>query len=410
VRIARAVIVCAAKGILLFAAPAVFGDEATNATQILSPNPTAFDTLSRFVSVLEVLRKHYIQPAAINDPAYATAALREYVRSLDSSADLLTADELAAATRPEPYAGADIGISLVIRNDYPAVVAPLDGGPAQRAGLFPGDEIIALDGQPLAHARLRDAVERLRGDIGSRLTLHVLDPVTHETRDVSLKRATPAPHMDDPIFLSRSIVYFRLPEFSADVVERLRPEILQPKVRQATGLILDLRNNPGGAFDAMRDAASLFLPARSEIVTVEYANPALRATFASESGNKFTAPVILLVNGGTAGEAEIFAAALRDHKRARLVGTTTFGCGRLISLYPLPDGSALSLPTADYLPPSKQSFNNTGLTPDVAAELPRRIERSLAAAGFGSFNRAHGRDRIITIDLPLARAVELLAK
>lgn len=409
-RLARVLIRYAAKGVLLFAVPALFAGEATNETQILSPNPTTFDTLSRFVSVLDALRNHYIQPAAVSDPALATAALREYVRALDPSADLLTADEVATSMRPEPYAGADIGISLIIRNDNPTVVAPLDGGPAQRAGLLPGDEIIALDGQPLAHVRLRDAVDRLRGNVGSPLTLHVLDPVTRETRDVSLKRAMPAPHMDDPIFLSRGVVYFRLPEISTDVVGRLRPEILQPKVRQATGLILDLRNNPGGAFEAMRDAASLFLPAQSEIVTAESANPSLRATFATEGGNRFTPPVVLLVNGGTAAEAEIFAATMRDNKRARLVGTTTFGRGRHISLFPLPDGTALWLPTADYLPPSKQGFNNTGLTPDIVVELPRKTERSLAAAGFSSFNRAHDRDKTLATDLPLARALELLAK
>lgn len=409
-RLVRIVLRYAAKGVLLFVVPALCGAGSTNAPQVLMPSSTTFDTLSRFASVLESLQKHYIQPSAVSDPALASAALREYVRSLDPAADLLTPDEIIASQRTEPYGGGDIGLRLIIRNDYPTVVTALDGTPAQRAGLFPGEQIIAIDGQPLAHARLQETIDRLCGAIGSRLTLRVLDPANQEMRDISLKRAAPTPHVDDPIFLKRGVVYLRIPEFSADVVERLSPQLLQPKVRQSTGLILDLRNNPGGAFDAMRTAAGFFLRARSEIVSVEYANPTQRAKFATEGTSKFNAPLVILVNAGTAAEAEIFAAALRDNKRAQLVGTTTFGRGRLISLFPLPDGTALSLPTADYLPPSRQTFNSTGLTPDVVVELPRKTERSLAATGFGSFNRAHDRDRVLATDLALARAVDLLTK
>jgi carboxyl-terminal processing protease len=409
VRIARLASLWIAKGILLLAAPALFAADATTEPQVLTPGPTAFNALSRFASVLEALQKHYIQPPLINDAGHTTAALREYIRSLDPEADLLTAEEAAVAPSTTNTTG-DVGLSVVVRYDYPTIVTPADGTAAQRAGLLAGDQLIAIDGRPMLHARLTEVTARLRGPVGSKLVARVRDPGTGETRDVPLKRASAPLPMEDPVVLRHGIVYFRVPEFSVAVVERLRPELLQPQVRQAPGLILDLRNNPGGAFEAAQAAASLFLPARAEIVTLDYPVPGLRSSFGSDTGSKFTAPVVVLVNGGTAAEAEIFAAALRDNKRARLVGSRTFGRGYHFDLVRLPDGSSLWLPTADYMPPSGQSFHNTGLSPDVVVELPRKTERGLATAGFGSFRSLGSKDRLLATDLPLARAVELLAK
>lgn len=409
-RVPRVAIVGAAKAVLLFAAPALFAEDTASEPQILTPSAPAFDALSRFASMLETVQKHYIQPSLFTDPAHTTIALREYVRSLDPEADLLTAEEVIETTRPMPAGIGDIGISLMIRDDYPTIVAPHDGNAAQRAGLLAGERIIAVDGRATTHARLKEISDRLRGPVGSRLTLRVFDPTTRETRDVQLKRAADWPRMEDPISLGRGIVYFRVPEFSVAVVERLRPELLQPRVRQASGLILDLRNNPGGAFDAAQAAASLFLPARVEVVALDYPNPSLRTSFVSDTGSKLTAPIVLLINGGTAAEAEIFAAALRDNKRARLLGSRTFGRGHHFELVPLPDGTVLSLPTADYMPPSGQGFHSMGLTPDVIVELPRKTERGLTAAGLGSFQLIKSNDKVLSADLPLARAFELLLK
>ena len=143
---------------------------------------------------------------------------------------------------------------------------------------------------------------------------------------------------------------------------------------------------------------------------MDFARPEQRVVFASDASAKFNAPVTVLVNGGTAAEAEVFAAALRDHRRAQLVGSRTFGRGLRYGLFALPDGSALHIPTARYLPPSKKSFQDTGLAPDVAVELPREVERRLARAGFGSFDWVNDRAAVLKTDLALARALEILSR
>lgn len=379
--------------------------------RILTPSPSAFDSLSRFSTILESLQKNYVRPAAVHDADRVTVGLGEYVRSIDPDADLLTPEEALAATLPLPDGAGDLGLVLAIRNDLPTVVTPRDGSAAQRAGLIAGETITAINGQSTAHARLRDIHERLRGPIGSKITLRLVDPVSDERRDFQLERiVAPPPQITEVIFMGSGIVYCRVGEFSVAVVERLRAELAKAKIQRASGLILDLRNNPGGTFNAAQGAASLFLPPRAEIVALDYANPAFRTTFVSDDSNKYTPPLALLVNGGTAAEAEIFAAALRDNKRARLVGSRTAGQGRLSALFSMPDGASLLLPTAYYLPPSKQPFHDTGLTPDVVVELPRNVERQLATAGFGAFDWSENKRAVLETDLQLARAFQLLAK
>jgi C-terminal processing protease CtpA/Prc len=164
--------------------------------------------------------------------------------------------------------------------------------------------------------------------------------------------------------LRASTGYCRLGAFTAPAVDSLADSL--PRLRT---LVLDIRDNPGGDLHAALEAARLFLPPRAEIVTLEYADVNHQTTFAGDAGGaKFDRALVVLVNAGTASEAEVFAAALQENQRARLVGNRTAGRGRLVSLFPLPDGAALRLPTATYLTPSRQRLHGVGLTPDVTVE------------------------------------------
>ena len=389
------------------AAPALGADEPV----VVTPPPAARGAFSQFANIIECLQKHYINPSRIGDREHATAALREFVRSLDPDSDLLTADEAAAVTTPKSADDGDIGLSLVMRGDYPTVIAARDGSPAQNSRLFVRDQIVAIDGQPTAHARLFRVVDQLRGAIGSKVSLRVLDPELGKTREVAVERAADRPPLSSSLkFLSGGIGYLRVSEFTLPVVEKLHGELRRAQTQKTRALILDLRNNAGGAFDAALVAARLFVPANADIVLLDYSDPKFRTSFVSDSSDKFTALVVLLVNGGTAAEAEIFAAALRDQKRARLVGSTTFARGVMIAQFPLPDGTVLSIPTAHYLSPSKQPFHGTGLTPDIEVTVSRETERSLATAGFGSFDWVNDKREMLKTDLVLAKALELLAK
>jgi carboxyl-terminal processing protease len=210
--------------------------------------------------------------------------------------------------------------------------------------------------------------------------------------------------------LDKGVAYYRLAEFSKDTAENLRTAMTLARGEHATGIILDLRNNPGGAFLVVQPVASIFLPKGTEIVSLEYAVPALHTEFVSEEGAKVTTPLVVLVNGGTAAEAEAFAAALHDNNRAQIVGSKTFGCGFLSTSTRLSDSSVLVMPTAYYMRPSKQILQDKGLVPDVIIEVPRETERPLAMAGFGTFDWRKSRAEVLTNDLPLAKAFSLLAK
>jgi len=334
--------------------------------------PGAADAFRQFANILDVLQKHYIDPSQIHLNDSATVAFRAFVRSLDPEADLLTPEEYAAAKDPTM----SLSVSTAMRDGRTIVVAPRDGTAAQRAGVFTGDEVIQSTGSVFIVRELESQhVTVVSNDqvAAGPVEIHTLQP---------------------------GIVYCRMAEFSNASTKGLREQLLSGKKGQR--LILDLRNNPGGSFDAALQCARLFLPADTRIVALDYAQPEQRVGFVSDSSPKFAGPIALLINGGTAAEAEILTAALRDNGRALLVGSRTFGRGRHYSLYALADGMALKIPTARYLTPSKQTFQGTGLTPDFPVEVPHDTERNLARAGFGSANK--------TNDAALARAVQLLTR
>jgi len=383
---------------------------AADEPRVLTPTPSSFETLSRFTQLLEVLQKDYVQPSHINTARSTTAALRGFVRSIDPEADLLTPEE-AAVTNELADTAAAIGLNFAIGDDFPTVIAPRDGSPAENGGLLGGEKIIAISDVSTPHAR-RIEVDRLLG--GPRdfpVNLRVLDPRTGAVRDLHVRRAVPGPASQAVLrYLDKGIAYYRVSQFTQDAVESLRAAMILAKSKGSAGIILDLRNNAGGAFEAAQVAASFFVVKGTELVALEYGVPGLHTTFVSDESLNVTAPLVLLVNGGTAAEAEVFAAALQDNHRARIVGTQTFGRGFLSASTTLSDGSVLVIPTAYYMRPSKEILQDKGLTPDVVVELPRETERSLARTGFGTFNWKTDHTEVLATDLPLAKAIALLAK
>jgi carboxyl-terminal processing protease len=384
---------------------------AADEPKILTPDdPSTFQSLSRFAELIETLHKKYIDPARIDSRERTTVALRAFVRALDPEADLFGPDEIAS-TNAATDAVADIGLRFAMRSDYPVVISPRDDSPAQDAGLLAGEQILAIDHTSTLRVRRIELERLLRGPANSPVTLSVRDPVTRAGRDVRLQRTAPNPSPGVVLkFLDRRLAYCRLPEFTPAAVEALRTAMTRAKEERVSGVILDLRNNAGGVFEAMQVAASLFLPADAAIVALDYADPTQRATFVSDQGEKSTVPLVVLVNGGTAAEAEMFAAALQDHKRAQIVGARTFGRGFLTTSVTLADGSVLSVPGAYYLRPTKQPMQGTGLTPDIAVDMPRETERVLSHLGFSTFNWKTDKTAVLKTDRPLAKALWVLSK
>jgi len=347
--------------------------------RVLAPTPGTYDAFSQFASFLDIILKHYADATNLTLHVHTTEALRAFVRSLDPDADLIT-----AADRPATDdAHVDFGARLALREGQPTVVSVRDGTTAQRAGLLPGERLAAINDEPTSAARLADIHRQLTGPVGSKFLLRVMDPASGP-RDLLIERRAAAPPRLTLQFLAHGIAYSRLPEFTPAVTEQLLRAVERLRAERARALILDLRNNPGGSLDAVVIAAQLFLPPQSEITTLAYGRGERVATFVTEAESRFSGPLLLLVNAGTAAEAEVFAAAFQHYQRARLVGSPTAGRGRHHQSFTLPDGAVLTLPVAYYETPARARFHDTGLTPDVAVEVHRDLDRRLATTGYAA--------------------------
>jgi len=252
------------------------------------------------------------------------------------------------------------------------VVAPIEGTPADRAGLQAGDRIVEIDGKPTKDLTLQEAVRRLRGPKGSKVTIGVLregwsDPKSFEiVREVIQVKSVRSKYLGD------GIGYVRVNSFQDRTGKDLEKTIEQLIKEGAKAFVLDLRNNPGGLLNQAVFVSDLFLDKGQLIVYTSgrMKNQDLRFT-AEHSSNFPKFPMVVLVNGGSASASEIVAGSLQDHKRAVVLGTKTFGKGSVQTVIPLTDGSGLRLTTAKYFTPSGRSIHGSGIEPDIVVEPPR---------------------------------------
>ncbi len=263
-----------------------------------------------------------------------------------------------------------IGAEVQMKNNQLVIVAPIDGSPAQRAGLKPGEIILKVDDRDVSGLPLDQAVERILGPAGTQVKLTILNPKTTMTRDITLIRASitvrsitwhPLP--------GTSVVDLRIATFSTGVTEDLRKALLSIEKERITGLILDLRNNPGGLFDEAVSAASQFLNT-GNVLLEKNAVGKIRPVPVKPHGVAPSLPMVVLINGGTSSGAEIVAGALKDAHRATLVGEKTFGTGTVLQTFSLSDGSALMLAIEEWLTPDGHVIWHHGITPDVLVALP----------------------------------------
>ncbi len=263
-----------------------------------------------------------------------------------------------------------IGAEVQMKNGQLAIVAPIDGSPAQKAGLKPGDIILKVNGQDISGLPLDQAVDRILGPSGTQVKLTILNLKTTTTRDVTLTRASiivqnvtwhPLPGTD--------VVDLRIATFSKGVAGNFRKALLTVEKEGAAGLILDLRNNPGGLFDEAVSTASQFLTG-GNVLLEKNALGKIKPVPVQSGGVAPSIPLVVLINGGTSSGAEIVAGALQDAHRAKLVGEKTFGTGTVLETFSLSDGSALMLAIEEWLTPDGQVIWHQGIAPDVVVHLP----------------------------------------
>lgn len=338
-----------------------------------------YQLLDLFGNVFERVRSDYVDETT--DQELIEAAISGMLASLDPHSSYMNANrfqDMQVETQGE-FGG--LGIEVTMENGVVRVMSPIDDTPAFRAGLEPGDYITHLDGEPVLGLELSEAVDRMRGKVGTDLNVTIVrgdqDPF-----DVTITRAVITIQSVRSRF-EGDVGYLRITSFSgqtASGVERALRKFTDEKGDSLKGIVLDLRNNPGGLLNQAVDVSDAFLD-KGEIVST-------RSRVASESerhnardGDLVNGlPVVVLINGGSASASEIVAGALQDHDRAIIMGTQSFGKGSVQTIIPLSKHGAMRLTTARYYTPSGTSIQATGITPDIIVEQAR-IEELDAGPG-----------------------------
>ena len=276
-----------------------------------------------------------------------------------------------------------LGIVISIKDGVLTIVAPMEDTPGFKAGLLSGDKIIEIDNASTDGLQLPEAVKKLRGPPGSKVTIKILRPKTQEVRTVEIVRAKiNVPSVKDVKMLEEGIGYLRIVQFNEPTANALQDALDKLTKEGLQGLIVDLRNNPGGLLTSAIEVSEKFLRRGDLIVYTQGRNEKPQQTFRVKGRYHYLQfPMVILVNGGSASASEIMAGALQDHQRAILVGEKTFGKGSVQSVLPLDDGSAIRLTTAKYYTPSKRVINEHGIEPDIVVPMSPEDWRKLLSGG-----------------------------
>jgi len=380
-----------------------------------------YEKLKIFSEVLSIIQKNYVEEITPENLIYGS--INGMLRTLDPHSSFMPPDvykELQVETKGS-FGG--IGIEITIKEGVLTIISPIEDTPAFRAGLKAGDSIVKIDGVSTENMSLFDAVKKMRGPTGTKVTISIMREGFTEPQEFALSREiiriTSVKHK----LLEESIGYLRISQFQEKTEEEFSKALdtLEKGTTPLTGLILDLRNNPGGLLDQAVKVCDEFLE-QGLIVYTQGRNEMQQMKFTATPNKKpHSYPLIVLVNAGSASGSEIVAGALQDHNRAVIVGTTTFGKGSVQTIIPLEDGSGLRLTTARYYTPRGISIQAKGIIPDVVVKEAVTLKKDEKKETTmikekdleGHFEpEEKAKEASVTdneeTDMPLARAVQLL--
>ncbi|MEZ4766821.1 MAG: S41 family peptidase [Caldilineales bacterium] len=340
-------------------------------TQPAAASTELQDQLPLLNQAWQLINQRYVDQSAVNGDRLAHGAIAGMVDSLGDTGHSRFLSPEMVQDQHELTQGEfqGIGAEVQMKDDHVVIVAPIDGSPAQKAGLQPGDLILRVAGQDIAGLPLEEVVKRIVGPAGSQVTLTILTPASGQTRDVTLTRAhIPIHSVDWAPLPGANVAHLRITAFSKGVTDDLKQALTDIQAQGYSGVVLDLRNNPGGLLDEAIGVASQFLTG-GNVLQQEDAQGHVRDIPVRSGGIAPDLPVVVLVNPGTASASEIVAGALQDAGRATVVGETTFGTGTVLNQFNLSDGSALLLATEQWLTPKGRVIWHHGITPDVTSSL-----------------------------------------
>ncbi len=334
-----------------------------------------YEDLKVFTDVIGLIQKDYVEETKSKDLVYG--AIKGMLETLDPHSAFMppnTYKEMQEETRGR-FEG--LGIEITLKEGVLTVVSPIEGTPAYRAGVLAGDQIIKIDGELTKAFTLMDSVKRLRGPRGTKVTITIMREGLTKPKDFTLVRDVIPVRSVRYELMEKKYGYIRLSQFQEKTdaeFEKALKSLEEEGKGGLKGLILDLRNNPGGLLDQAVKISDRFIES-GLIVSVEGRREDQKMKFyarADENVSRY--PLVVLVNGGSASGAEIVAGALQDHGRGILIGTQTFGKGSVQTIIPLKDGSGLRLTTARYYTPSGRSIQAKGIVPDIIVKLSKPEE------------------------------------
>jgi carboxyl-terminal processing protease len=340
-----------------------------------------YKDIKTFSEVLDMVRKNYVDE--VDTTKLMQGAINGMIRSLDPHSSFMTPDlykELEVETQGQ-FGG--IGIEIMIIKDVLTVVSPIEDTPAFNAGLKTGDQILKIDGKSTKDLSIMEAVKLLRGHKDTKVTLTIFRENMTTPKDITLKRAMIQVKSVKHKKIEGNIGYIRVAAFQERTPDELRKALkeVDEKNNPMKGLVLDLRNDPGGLLTQAIEVSDIFLKSGIIVSTRGRVKAMDTESKATNGNDEINCPIVVLVNEGTASAAEIVAGALQDNGRALIVGTQTFGKASVQTVIPLEDGSALKLTTARYYTPNGRSIQAAGIKPDIIVPFIKSLEDSESSVG-----------------------------
>lgn len=338
-------------------------------------NSETFKLLSLFGDVFERVRTDYVEETKDSD--LIEAAINGMLTSLDPHSGYMNAKafkEMQIQTRGE-FGG--LGIEVTMENGLVKVVSPIDDTPAAAAGILAGDYVSHIDDEPVLGLTLSEAVEKMRGKVGSKVKLTIMREGSSEPFEPEITRAIIKVKPSRGEAEGDDVAYIRITSFNEQTTDTMRDEYKRVKdnIKNLKGVVLDLRNNPGGLLEQAISVSDAFLD-HGEIVSTRERDPSRTKRYSARTGDEMVSmdtPLVVLINQGSASASEIVAGALQDHKRAVILGVKSFGKGSVQTVIPLTEHGAIRLTTARYYTPSGTSIQAKGITPDIEV-VPAKIE------------------------------------
>lgn len=367
-----------------------------------------------FREVMQVVNQNYVGDAPVGYDDLTRAALAGMVGSLDPHSQFLYADEFQDTEDELTNAFGGVGIQVEQRDGHIVVITPIAGTPAERAGLRRGDRLVRIDGKTLESPTIEKTIRLVRGEPDTMVALTVFRPSQNRTIDYQLKRERiRLESVRNAALLGGGIGYVQITQFSERTGDEFKSALKELERQGLRALIIDLRDNPGGLLDAAIEVCEQFFKRDELIAYTQGRTPESREDYLASGGNGGRAqPVAILVNGGTASAAEIVAGAMKDTRRAVIVGEKTFGKGSVQSVMELQNGEGMRLTTARYYTPSGITIHEKGIQPQVEIEVSADDESKVRLQQTRTdllnpveFNERFGFERIADVQLEAAEEV-----